>query len=179
MSCTPETIALIVAMAENGVIGRDGGLPWRLSSDLKLFRRATMGKPLIMGRKTYASLGKPLEGRDNIVITRNPGFAAEGVFMVHSLDEALARARECARAGEVDEIFVIGGAEVFREALPFAGRIYLTQIKAVVEGDVTFPAIDWQNWRVRSSQPYEKGPKDDFSFTFSILERITAASVTV
>jgi dihydrofolate reductase len=164
-------LAMIVAIAENGVIGRDGDLPWRLSSDLKLFRRVTMGKPLIMGRKTFASLRKPLDGRDTIVITRDQGFSAAGAIVVHSLAEALDRATECAARRGSDELFVIGGADIFREALPLAQRIYLTRVHAAPEGDVTFPDADWREWRVVNSQSYPIGPKDAFPFTFSVLER--------
>ena len=172
-------IALVVAMARNGVIGRGGGLPWRLSSDLKLFRKLTMGKPLIMGRKTFASLGKPLDGRDNIVVTRDSQFFAEGVLAVHSLHEALALGRDCARARGANELFVIGGADIFREALPLASWIYLTRIDADIPGDVAFPPIDWPEWCVISDEQYEKGARDDFSYRFSVLQRITGASTPV
>ena len=175
----PARIALFVAIADNGVIGRDGGLPWRLSSDLKQFRRLTMGKPLIMGRKTFASLGKPLDGRDNIVVTRDQGFEAQGVIVVHSLDGAVSRARECAAGRGVHEIVVMGGAAIYREALAIADRIYLTRVNAAVPGDVRFPPMDWSKWRTVSCESYEKGPKDDFDFTFSVLERITPAAGTV
>jgi dihydrofolate reductase len=173
------SIALIVAMARNGVIGRDGGLPWRLSSDLKLFRKLTMGKPLIMGRKTFVSLGKPLDGRDNIVVTRNARFSAEGVLVAHSLREALALGGDCARNRGADELFVIGGADIFREALALAERIYLTRIDADVPGDVTFPPIVWQAWRIVSDEQHEKGARDDFGYRFSVLERINGPSSAV
>jgi dihydrofolate reductase len=166
------TIALVVAIAENGVIGREGDLPWRLSSDLKLFRRHTMGKPLIMGRKTFASLRRPLDGRDNIVMTRQSGLTPEGAIVVHSLGEALSRAQDCARARGADEICVIGGAEIFRQALPLAGKIYLTRVLANPMGDVVFPATDWNAWRTSFSESYASGPKDAFPFVFSILERL-------
>jgi dihydrofolate reductase len=175
----PVRISLIVAMARNGVIGRDGGLPWRLSSDLKLFRRLTMGKPLIMGRRTFASLKQPLDGRDNIVVTRDPNFAADGTIIAHSFDDALARARSCARQRGADELLVIGGAEIFREALPLAHRIYLTEVEADIPGDVTFPPINWSEWTTLSANPPEKGQKDAYPFTFSIKERITPAPETV
>ena len=134
-------IALVVGIAENRVIGRGGDLPWRLPSDMKRFRRITMGKPLIMGRKTFASLPKALDGRDNIVVTRNAAFAAEGAIVARDLDEALRIARECAKARGADEIVVIGGAEIFRAALPLADRIYLTRVHALLEGDVFFPRM--------------------------------------
>lgn len=168
----PARIALIVAAARNGVIGRDGDLPWRLSSDLKLFRRLTMNKPLIMGRKTFASLKRPLEGRDSIVLTRDRAFTAMGAIVVHSMHDAIERGRVYAAARGSDEIMVIGGAEVFREALPLAKRIYLTEVDASVEGDVRFPPADWREWRKLSSESYARGPKDAFSFTFSVLDRV-------
>jgi dihydrofolate reductase len=166
----PPTIALIVAIAENGVIGRDGDLPWRLSSDLKRFRSLTMGRPVIMGRKTFASLRRPLDGRDNIVVTRDAGFAAEGAIVVHSLAEALAHAEGCARQRGVDDIFVIGGAAIFRDALPLAKRIYLTRVHAAPQGDVIFPDVDWTAWRITHTEFHPDGPKDAFPFTFSVLE---------
>ncbi len=175
----PASIALLVAIAENGVIGRDGDLPWRLSSDLKLFRRLSMGKPLIMGRMTFATLKKPLDGRDNIVVTRDAGFAAEGAIVVHSVDEAVRRARDFARERCTGEIIVMGGAEIYRQTLPIADRIYLTRVNAAPRGDVTFPPLDMSQWRVIKEESYKNGPKDDFSFTFSVLERISAASTTV
>jgi len=164
-------IALVVAIAENGVIGRDGGLPWRLPSDLKLFRRTTMGKPLIMGRKTFASLGKPLDGRDNIVVTRDPHFSAAGVLVAHDLGEALSLARDCARARGVDEIMVIGGADIFRETLPLARRLYLTRVHAEVDGDVRFPETDFSRWHETTREPQPRGPKDEYAFTLTILDR--------
>jgi dihydrofolate reductase len=175
----PASIALLVAVAENGVIGRDGDLPWRLSSDLKLFRRLSMGKPLVMGRKTFATLKGPLDGRDNIVVTRDAGFTADGAIVAHSVDEALRLARDFARRRGAGEIIVIGGAEIYRQTLPVADRIYLTRVNAAPRGDVTFPPLDMSQWRVIQEESYKNGPKDDFSFTFSVLERISAASATV
>jgi dihydrofolate reductase len=171
VSETPVRIALVVAIAENGVIGREGDLPWRLSSDLKLFRRHTMGKPLIMGRKTFASLPGPLDGRDNIVVTRNKALAVEGATVVHSFQDALSRAEGFAHRRGADEICVIGGAEIFRQALPLAERVYLTQVDAHPPGDVFFPITDWSGWSTTFSECYVTGPKDTYPFTFSILER--------
>jgi dihydrofolate reductase len=164
-------IALVVAIAENGVIGQGGDLPWRLASDLKLFRRHTMGKPLIMGRKTFASLRRPLDGRDNIVVTRDATLDLEGATVVHSFEDALERGQEFARARGVDEICVIGGAEIFAYALPLAERVYLTRVQARPAGDVFFPTVDWGEWRTIFAECYVTGPKDAFPFTFSILER--------
>ncbi len=169
-------ISLIVAVSENGVIGKDGGIPWRLSSDLKHFRRITFGKPVVMGRKTYASLGKPLDYRDNIVITRNPDkFRDEHgdvVDVASSLEEALRIAGQRARERWVEEVMVIGGAEIYEAALEHAGRIYLTRVHAEVDGDTYFVTLDPAAWRVSLSKRHKAGNRDDHDFTFSVLERL-------
>jgi len=133
------TLSLIVAVAENGVIGRDNALPWHISEDLQYFKQVTLGKTVIMGRKTYDSIGRPLPKRTNIVVTRDPGFTAEGVLIAHSFDEALSKAA-------VGEAVVIGGSSLFGEALARADRFYLTEIHRAYEGDVHFPAWDKQAW---------------------------------
>src|ERR1041385_8330684 len=140
-------ITLVVAVAGNGVIGRDGGLPWRLSSDLKTFRRLTMGKPLIMGRRTFQSLKKPLDGRDNIVVSRDESFRPAGAIAVPSFAAALAQAERCARGRGVDEVMVTGGAAIFAEALPLAGRIYKTEVRGRPDGDTLMPEVDWARWQ--------------------------------
>jgi dihydrofolate reductase len=173
-------VSLIAAVAENGVIGANGGLPWRLSSDLKTFRRLTMGKPIVMGRKTFQSLAKPLDGRDNIVVSRDPcfepqGVSPQGVTVVGSLADALTLARVLALTRGGDEIMIIGGAEIFREALPLADRIYWTEVKANPEGLVLFPAIDMSQWNEVSATPLERGPKDDHDATLKVLERVPPA----
>ena len=136
------TVSIIVAMAENGVIGKDGRMPWHISEDLKRFKKLTLGHPVIMGRKTYESIGKPLPGRTNIVITRNPNFSATGVTAVSSFYEALNVAGQS--AGN-DEIFVIGGAEIYTLALPTAKRIYLTRVHGDFAGDTRLPLFDLKN----------------------------------
>lgn len=166
-------LAFVVAVARNGIIGRDGQLPWRLSSDLKTFRRLTMGKPLIMGRKTWDSLGRPLDGRDNIVVTRDPGFAAEGALVVHDVAAAVAMAQGCATRRGVDEIMVIGGAHIFAALLDQAQRIYWTAVEADPPGDVTFPEIDLRQWHEVSSQVLPRGNRDEYPATLRILERAT------
>ena len=166
-----EHISFVVAVAENGVIGRGGSLPWRIPSDLKTFRRLTMGKPVIMGRKTFASLPRVLDGRDLIVITRDPTFAAEGAHAVGSLAEAMAVARTCAARRGVDEITVIGGADVFRLALPIATRIYWTEVHGSMAGDVYFPEFDRTAWRVVVREPLPRGEKDEYAATLVVLER--------
>jgi dihydrofolate reductase len=164
-------ISLVVAVAENGVIGRDGGLPWRLSSDLKTFRRVTMGKPLIMGRRTFQSLKKPLDGRDNIVISRQPDFRPDGAIVASDFAFAIQIARECAERRGVEEVMVIGGADVFAAALPEARFIYKTKVHGAPQGDTYLPEIDWKQWDEVASEPLPRGPQDDFSATFVLLER--------
>lgn len=165
-------IALIVAKAENDVIGRDGALPWRLSSDLKHFRRITFGKPVIMGRKTFQSIGKPLAGRDNVVVTRDPDFYAKGVIVVDSIEQALQRGKDLARERMVDEIMVIGGAEIYSAVMDRARRIYVTEVHARPEGDAIFPKIDPSIWRETLRKRHDAGPRDDHDFSLIVLERM-------
>lgn len=168
----PAHLVMVVAVAENGVIGRQGDLPWRLSSDLKLFRRLTLGKPLIMGRKTFESIGKPLDGRDTIVVTRNPDFDAAGTLVADSFEAALRLGRDCAGARGADEIAVIGGAQIYRAAMPYTDRIYLTRVHAAPEGDTVFPGLAEADWREAAREPFAAGPKDDHDFTLVTLERL-------
>jgi dihydrofolate reductase len=158
-------ITLIVAVADNGVIGRDNTLPWHLPDDLKRFKRLTMGKPIVMGRKTFDSIGKPLPGRQNIVVTRDPNYRREGVTVVHAADAAL-RA-----AGEVPEIMVIGGAELFRMLLPRANRLHLTRVHGNMEGNVLWPALDDRDWRVVEREGHPADERHAFAMTFEMLER--------
>jgi dihydrofolate reductase len=164
-------LSLIVAVAENGVIGRDGGLPWRLSSDLKTFRRLTMGKPMIMGRRTYDSIGKPLDGRDNIVVTRDPFFEVAGVSSCATVGEALTLARVLATTRGADEIMVIGGAAVYDAVLPLADRIYFTQVHAKPDGDRHFAPLDPKTWNEVGQEPLPKGERDDFASTLITYDR--------
>lgn len=170
----PETVvALIVAVARNGVIGRNGDLPWRLSSDLKLFRRLTMGKPIIMGRRTWDTLHrKPLDGRDNIVVTRDRSFRPAGATVVHSIKDAIAAGRKAAAAGGAEEIMVIGGAEIYRAALPCAGRLYWTEVDADPEGDTHFPATDRSAWREVRREDIPRGAKDEYEARLVVLDRM-------
>lgn len=168
MSATP--IALIVAMAENRVIGRDGKLPWRIAADMAWFREKTAGKPLIMGRRTWDSLPKkPLPGRANIVVTRNPSFADEGAIVARSLDEAIAAAR--AAMPEASEIMVIGGAAIYAAALAKAERIYLTEIHARVPGDTHMPAFGCR-FIETSRARHPKGEGADHAFSFVVLDKL-------
>ena len=159
-------ISLIVAASTNNVIGNDGELPWRLSDDLKRFKAVTMGKPIVMGRKTFESIGRPLPGRQNIVISRQDGFAADGCDVVQSIEEAV----EVAAAAE--EIMVIGGSQIYAAFLPLADRIYLTRVHAEVEGDAFFPSLDESKWRDSASRIYEVDESNDYACTVSLFSRM-------
>lgn len=165
-----QPMALIAAVAQNGAIGRAGGLPWHISGDLKFFKAKTLGKPVIMGRKTYDSIGRPLPGRPNIVITRNPKFAAEGVEVVRDLDGATALAQRLAQDTGAEEIMVIGGAEIYAQAMPSADRLYITEVAASPEGDAFFPEIAASAWRESFREAHEGGEGPGYCFV--ILERV-------
>lgn len=165
-------LAIIVAAAENGVIGRDNGLPWHLPEDLRYFKRVTMGKPIVMGRRTFESIGRPLPGRSNIVISRNADFSHPGVQVVASLDEAMAVGGDIADAEEAAEIVVIGGAQLYRQAMAMASRLYITEVHASVEGDVTLPAIHWRNWREISRERHAASEGNPFDYSFVVYDRV-------
>ena len=165
-------IALVVAMADNGAIGKGGKLPWHLHSDMRYFRKITMGKPIIMGRLTFKSLPRVLDGRLNIVLSRDRGFVAPDAVVAHSLDEGLAAARAAAKWTGAKEIMIIGGEDVFREILPQADRIYLTEVHAAPDADTWFPALANGEWRELSRQAHAAGPKDDHAFSFVVLDRV-------
>jgi len=161
-----------IARARNGVIGKDGGLPWGLKSDLANFRAVTMGKPVIMGRKTWDSLPKkPLVGRTNIVLSRDGSFEPHGAVVCEDFSEAVAIAREQAEEDGAREVCVIGGASLFELALAKAGRIYLTDVDAEIEGDTVLSPIDEARWREVSARAYPAGDGDDYPFTIRVLER--------
>ena len=167
MTLVPR-IAFVVAMDENRLIGRDNDLPWRLPDDMGWFRRQTMGKPCIMGRKTYDSLPdrfRPLPGRLNIVVTRNREYEAPGAVVVHSIGDAIKA------AGDVEEIAIIGGADLFRRLLPIADRLYLTQIHGAAEGDVYFPQFEMDGWDETFRQERPADERHRFAFTWLILDR--------
>jgi dihydrofolate reductase len=167
---TPR-VAFVVAVAENGVIGRGAELPWRLPSDLKRFRQLTLGKPIIMGRKTYQAIGRPLDGRDSIVLSgRREGYPA-GVHLAASIEEALALAARLAEARGAEEIAVIGGAEVFDAALPFAERIYLTLVHANPAGDRMLSPFCPDTWREVAREAMRRSSEDEFAADFMVLER--------
>ena len=165
-------LALVAARARNGVIGRDGALPWRLKSDMALFKATTLGKPVIMGRKTWDSLPKkPLPGRTNLVLSRDGTFEPKGAVVCDRFDQAMSMAREQAAEDEVDEVCVIGGTALFALAMPKAKRLYLTEVEAEVDGDAEFPDFDEAGWREMQVQPYAAAEGDDYGFTFRVLER--------
>ncbi len=157
-------LSLIVAMARNRVIGAGGKLPWHLPADLKRFKEITMGRPVIMGRKTFESIGKPLPGRTNIVVTRRRSWTAKGCRVAHSLEEAIAAAGE-------GEVFVIGGGELYAAALPQADRLYLTEVDADVPGDVRFPEVDLSRWRLVEEATHEADAKNPYRCRFRVLEK--------
>lgn len=163
-------LSLIVAVSRNGVIGIDNQLPWHLPEDLKYFKSVTMGKPLIMGRKTYDSIGRPLPGRTNIVVTRDPSWQAPGVEVAQSLEVALKLGQSACEAAGADEIMVIGGEQIYRMTLPAADRLYLTQVDAEVEGDAFFPEVDFSQWQQISEQLPEL--TDTHPYRFLQLDRI-------
>lgn len=162
-------VSLIVAVSRNGVIGLNNQLPWHLPGDLKYFKSVTMGKPLIMGRKTFDSIGRPLPGRTNIVVTRDSQWHAEGVQVAQTLVQAMTLARLACAAAQVEEIMVIGGEQIYRLTLPVADRLYLTQVEAEVEGDAFFPIYDPEEWHQVSEQLPEK--TDTHSYRYLVLER--------
>jgi dihydrofolate reductase len=164
-------IAFAVAVAENGVIGAGGDLPWRLPTDLKRFRKTTMGKPIVMGRKTYVSIGKPLDGRDNIVITRDRSFSAPGVHVAFTIDEGVALGRKLAVQRGADEVVVIGGAEIFRATLASADRIYLTLVRARPEGDTFLDPFDPAVWAEAAREPMPQAAGDQYPADFILLDR--------
>ncbi len=159
-------IALIAAVGEGGVIGIDNRLPWRLPADMAWFRRHTLGKPVVMGRRTFQSLGRPLPGRRNIVLTRARDFRAEGATVVHDWDAALAA------AGAVPEVMVIGGENLYRQTLPLADRLYLTRVAVAMAGDAHFPDIDPDDWRLVFEEAHAADEKNPHPYRFQILERV-------
>ncbi len=164
-------IVFLVAMGENGVIGRDGDMPWRLSTDLRRFKALTLGKPVIMGRRTFASIGRPLPGRDIIVVTRQADFAVDGVTVAASPAEAVAAARRIAAGTGASEIVVAGGGEIYRALVGEASRLVVTEVHARPDGDVHFPAIDPAVWREVGREGPVQGERDSAAMSFVTYER--------
>ncbi|RAJ05051.1 dihydrofolate reductase [Chitinophaga skermanii] len=161
-------LSIIVAASENNVIGINNQLPWKLSADLKFFKNTTWGSPIIMGRKTYESIGRPLPGRQNIVITRQANYQPEGVQVVGSIEAAIATAQ----AWDVQEAFITGGTEIFLQAFPFVNRVYLTRVKAHIEGDAYFPALPASEWQLISNELHHADEKNEYDYDFQKWERI-------
>lgn len=159
-------IAIVVAAAENNLIGKDNGLAWHLPADLRHFKQITLGHPILMGRKTYESIGKPLPGRTSIVITTQEDYEAPGCLVAHSLQEAVEQAKQL----EEEMICIIGGAEIYRQALPLTDKIYLTRIHHTFEGDAYFPELKEENWVVSEQEYHEADEKNKYSFSFMTLE---------
>ncbi len=164
-------VAMIAAVGRNGAIGAAGDLPWRLPTDFAFYKRTTMGKPLVVGRKTFQSIGKPLPGRTNIVVTRSADFAPEGVEVFGDLSEAIARGREIAERDGVDELFINGGGEIYRAAMPLADRLYVTHVDAAPDGDTFFPQIDPAVWVGTVLPEIVPGEKDSARFVTMVYER--------
>ena len=160
-------LSLVVAMARNGVIGRDGGLPWHLPADLKLFRAITLGKPIVMGRRTHESIGRALPGRRNIVLSRAPGYQATDCEVFESLDAALVA------LADTTEVMIVGGAALYAQALPHAECIYVTDVDAELDGDVHFPAFDSDAWRELEREAHAPDASHAYSYCFRVLERIS------
>ena len=170
-------IVLIAAVARNGVIGAQGALPWRLSSDLKHFKAATLGKPLVMGRKTYQSIGKPLTGRSTIVVSRDRSFVAPGIVVAPSLDAALTAARGDALRRNADTIVVAGGAEIYAQAMPLATQLAITHVHKRIEGDAYFPIIDPNEWHEGARSEHDAAAEDEAAFAFVTYERAIDAKL--
>ena len=165
------TIAMIAGVAENGVIGSDQAIPWRVPSDMAFFKKTTMGKPIIMGRKQYETVGRPLPGRTNIVITRQQDYQPEGVLVFHSLDEAIEKASQIAAADGADEIMIIGGGELYAQLMARADRLYITHIDLSPAGDVRFPAIKPEDWAVVDLPEIAPSPKDEATYRVKVYKR--------
>jgi dihydrofolate reductase len=172
---TEIPLVLVAAVAENGVIGRDGALPWRLPSDLKHFRALTLGHPVVMGRRTFQSIGAPLPGRANIVVSRDPVFAAPGAVVARSLGQALETATGEALRRGAGAVMIIGGAEIYRMTMPRAARLEITRVHASPAGDAFFPAIDPAQWREEAREDRPAAPGDETAFAFVRYERIGSA----
>ena len=164
-------LSVIVAVAENGVVGRNNALPWHISEDLQYFKRTTLGKPIVMGRKTFESIGRPLPGRTNIVITHNSDYSAGGVRVVTSLQDALELAEDIAAIDGSEELMVIGGATIYAAAIPVADRLYVTEIHAEVDGDAFLGVIDWDSWVECSRQRHLAVEPNVYDFSFVVYER--------
>jgi len=161
------TVSIIVAMAENGVIGRDMDLPWHISADLKRFKALTMGHHIVMGRKTFESIGRLLPGRTTVIVTRQPDYQVDGAVIVNSMEAAQAAATDDS------ELFIIGGGQIYEIALPLADRLHVTRVHTEVDGDTSFPAVDWDQWELVSAERHGADEKNDHDFTFESYQRVS------
>lgn len=164
-------IAMIAAVAENGVIGADGDMPWHISSDFAHFKRTTMGKPMVMGRKQFETVGKPLPGRVNIVVSRQKGYQPDGVIVIDDFLAAIEHAKTIAEADGVDEIMIIGGGEVYKLGMPLADRLYISHVELAPEGDIVFPQIDAAEWRIEAEPEVITSDKDSAEYRIAIYTR--------
>lgn len=164
-------VAMIAAVAKNNVIGRDGGIPWRIPSDMAFFKRTTMGKPIVMGRKQYESVGRPLPGRTNIVVTRQEGYQPDGVIVIGSLAAAVERAKTVADAGGANEAMIIGGGEIYAQGMALADKLYISHVDLLAEGEVRFPEIDPALWEAVAEPPVTPDPRDEAIYRIAIYAR--------
>ena len=169
-------LAVIVAQSENRVIGRNNKLPWHLPEDLKYFKSVTMGKAIIMGRKTFESIGRPLPGRTNIVVSRNPDYQAAGIEVVHDLASAISKAESLSLINGNEEALIIGGSQLYGQALALTDRLYLTQVHAEVDGDAYFPAIDRQEWQQVGCEAFSADGCNPYDYSFLVLDRLSDKS---
>lgn len=176
MTDKPIAISLIAAVARNSVIGASQAIPWRIPSDFAWFKQTTMGKPMIMGRKQFETFAKPLPGRPHIVVTRQPDYTPDGVIVCHSLADALEEARNMAQTLGVDEIMVIGGGDIYAQALPQADRLYISHVALEPAGDVVFPPIAPETWCIVSKPEVPRSPKDEAEYTIAVYERQSPAA---
>lgn len=168
MSYSSLTVNLVVAMSRNGVIGRNNQLPWRLPGDLAYFKSVTWGHPILMGRKTYESIGRPLPGRLNLVLTRSQQWRADGVTVVGNVEQGLS---EAAGKSDSGQLMVIGGENVYRQFLPLADRLFITLVDAEIEGDAHFPSVDWSNWQRTHTEPHSADERNPYEYAFDVYER--------
>jgi len=164
-------VAMIAGVARNGVIGANGSIPWKIPSDMAFFKATTMGKPIIMGRKQYESVGRPLPGRTNLVVTRQSGYQPDGVIVISSLEAALDHAQTIAAADRADEVMIIGGGEIYAQAMPVADRLYISHIDLAPEGDVVFPPIDPAKWLVFAEPEVQSSERDTASYRVRVYHR--------
>lgn len=172
MNSVEPTQSIIVAMSLNGCIGKDNALPWHLRDDLQNFKRLTSHKPIIMGRKTHESIGRPLPNRFNIVVSRDKSFTANGCKLANSIEQALDEAKQWCQEQQCDELFVIGGAEIYAQCLPSSDRMYLTKVDVELQGDAWFPALDMDEWHETARQEFAQSEQNDFDFSVLELQRV-------